>query len=161
MCRLAWQLLGMLGNVLGLLGMLRNVLGMLCNVLGMLATSSASSTCFPQGPRSPTSKINPLTCCLISCEAKGVVYHQALIILIWEPKAMLGVQTVEPLPSLVFDWGHGRSSAASPAYGPPLHWKNESSQSPLPPYPRAPFSSLDQVVQSWMEELAEGHEEEI
>ena len=34
MCRLAWQLLGMLGNVL-LLGMLRNVLGMLCNVLGM------------------------------------------------------------------------------------------------------------------------------
>ena len=28
MCRLAWQLLGMLGNVLGLLGMLRNVLGM-------------------------------------------------------------------------------------------------------------------------------------
>ena len=36
MCRLAWQLLGMLGNVLGLLGMLRNVLGMLCNVLGML-----------------------------------------------------------------------------------------------------------------------------
>ena len=30
MCRLAWQLLGMLDNVLGLLGML-------CNVLGMLA----------------------------------------------------------------------------------------------------------------------------
>ena len=29
MCRLAWQLLGMLGNVLGLLDMLRNVLGML------------------------------------------------------------------------------------------------------------------------------------
>ena len=28
MCKLAWQLLGMLGNVLGLLGMLRNVLGM-------------------------------------------------------------------------------------------------------------------------------------
>ena len=73
MCRLAWQLLGMLGNVLGLLGMLRNVLGMLYNVLGMLATSSA---CFAQGPRSPTSKINPPTYCLISCEAKGVVYHQ-------------------------------------------------------------------------------------
>ena len=35
MCRLVWQLLGMLGNVLGLLDMLRNVLGMLCNVLGM------------------------------------------------------------------------------------------------------------------------------
>ena len=39
MCRLAWQLLGMFGNVLGLLGMLRNVLGILCNVLCMLATS--------------------------------------------------------------------------------------------------------------------------
>ena len=43
MCRLAWQLLGMLGNVLDLLGMLRNVLGMpwqrprhACNVLGEL-----------------------------------------------------------------------------------------------------------------------------
>ena len=36
MCRLAWQLLGMLGNVVGLLGMLRNVLGMLGNVLGLL-----------------------------------------------------------------------------------------------------------------------------
>ena len=85
MCRLAWQLLGMLGNVLGLLDMLHNVLGMLCNVLGMLATSSASSACYPQGPRSPTSKIKPPTCFLISCEAKGVVYHQASL-LVWEPK---------------------------------------------------------------------------
>ena len=42
MCRLAWQLLGMLGNVLD---MLCNVLGILCNVLGMLATSLASSAC--------------------------------------------------------------------------------------------------------------------
>ena len=25
--------------------------------------------------QSPTSKENPPTCCLISCEAKGVVYH--------------------------------------------------------------------------------------
>ena len=74
---------------------------------------------------------------------------------------MLGVQTDEPLPSLVLDWGHGRPSAASSAYGPPLHWKNESSQSLLPPYPWAPFSSLDQVVQFWLKELAEGHEEEI
>ena len=82
MYRLAWQLLGMLGNVLGLLGMLRNVLGMLCNVLGMLATSSASSACFPQGPRSPTSKKYPPTCCLISCEAKGVVYHQVSILVV-------------------------------------------------------------------------------
>ena len=43
-----------------------------CNVLGLLG-------CFPQGPRSPTSKIKPPTCFLISCEAKGVVYHQASI----------------------------------------------------------------------------------
>ena len=34
MCRLALQLLGMLGNVLGRPRMLCNVLGMLCNVLG-------------------------------------------------------------------------------------------------------------------------------
>ena len=33
--------------------------------------------CFLQRPRSPTSKRNPPTCYLISCEAKGVVYHQA------------------------------------------------------------------------------------
>ena len=70
MCRLAWQLLGMLGNVLD------HPLGMLCNVLDMLATSSASSACFLQGPRSPTSKKNSPTCCLISYEVKGVVYHQ-------------------------------------------------------------------------------------
>ena len=30
-----------------------------------------------QRSRSPTSKKNPPTCCLISCEAKRVVYHQA------------------------------------------------------------------------------------
>ena len=47
MCRLAWQLLGMLGNVLG---MLRNVLGMpwqrprhACNVLGLLGMLPARS----------------------------------------------------------------------------------------------------------------------
>ena len=34
---------------------------------------------FSQGPRSPASKKNPPTCCLISCEAKGVVYHQAFM----------------------------------------------------------------------------------
>ena len=50
MCRLAWQLLGMLGNVLGLLGMFRNVLGMpwqrprhACNVLGLLGMLAARS----------------------------------------------------------------------------------------------------------------------
>ena len=72
---------------------------------------------------------------------------------------MPGVQAVEPLQALVLDWEHGRSSAASSAYGTPLHWRSESSQFPLPPYPWAPFSSLDQVVQPGMEELAEGHKE--
>ena len=42
MCRLAWQLLGMLGNVLDLLGMLRNVLGM----LGFTAYKAASGGVF-------------------------------------------------------------------------------------------------------------------
>ena len=44
----------------------------------MLATSSADLSMLLQGPRSPTSKRNPPTCCLISCEVKGVVYHQTL-----------------------------------------------------------------------------------
>ena len=66
MCRHALQLLGMLGNVLG----------MLCNVLGMLATSLADLGMLLQDPKSPTSKRNPPTYCLISYEAKGVVYHQ-------------------------------------------------------------------------------------
>ena len=50
MCRLAWQLLGMLGNVLDLLGMLGNVLSMpwqrprhACNVLGLLGMLPARS----------------------------------------------------------------------------------------------------------------------
>ena len=86
MCRLAWQLLGLLGNVLGLLGNVLGLLGMLCNVLGMPWQRPRHAcnvldllACFPQGPRSPTSKIKPPTCFLISCEAKGVVYHQALM----------------------------------------------------------------------------------
>ena len=71
MCRLAWQLLGMLGNVLGRPR----------HALQRPRHASQRSRCprhaFSQGPRSPTSKKNPPTCCLISCEAKGVVYHQA------------------------------------------------------------------------------------
>ena len=38
---------------------------------------------FSQGPRSPTSKKNPPTCCLISCEVKGVVYHQVSYMEAW------------------------------------------------------------------------------
>ena len=74
---------------------------------------------------------------------------------------MPGVQTVEPLQALDLGWEHGRSSSASSAYGTPLHWKSESSQSLQPPCPWAPFSSLDQVVQPWVEGLAEEHEEGI
>ena len=39
-------------------------LGMLCNVLGMLATFLADLGMLLQGPKSPTSKRNPPTCCL-------------------------------------------------------------------------------------------------
>ena len=46
------------------LGMLCNVLDMLCNVLGMLATFLADLGMLLQGPKSPTSKRNPPTCCL-------------------------------------------------------------------------------------------------
>ena len=74
---------------------------------------------------------------------------------------MPGVQTVEPLQALDFGWEHGRFSSASSAYGTPLHWRSESSQSPLSPYPWAPFSSLDQVVQPWVVGLAKEHEEGI
>ena len=74
---------------------------------------------------------------------------------------MPGVQTVEPLQALDLGWEHGRSSSALSAYGTPLHWRSESSQSLLPPCPWAPFSSWDQVVQPWVEGLAEEHEKGI
>ena len=41
-----------------------------------LATSLADLDMVLQGPKSPISKRNPSTCCLISCETKEVVYHQ-------------------------------------------------------------------------------------
>ena len=79
MCRHALRLLGMLCNSQACLATSSTDLGMLCKVLGMLATSLADLSMLLQGPRSPTSKRNPPTCCLISCEVKGVVYHQASI----------------------------------------------------------------------------------
>ena len=71
--------------------------GLLYNSQAYLATSSAcfarSLACFTrsladlgmllQGPRSLTSKRNPPTCCLISCDAKGVVYHQVSYMEAW------------------------------------------------------------------------------
>ena len=68
MCRLAWQLLG---NVLG---RSRHALQRPRHVW---QRPQRPQHAFLQGPRSPTSKINPPTCCLINCETKGVVYHQA------------------------------------------------------------------------------------
>ena len=49
---------------------------------------------FLQGLRSPTSKKNPPTCCLISCEAKGVVYHQASIYETWWYTIPLALQLI-------------------------------------------------------------------
>ena len=71
------------------------------------------------------------------------------------------VQAVEPLQALGLGWEHGRPSAALSAYGSPLHWRSESSQSLLFLCPWAPFSSLGQVVRPWVVGLAEGHEEGI
>ena len=77
MCRLAWQLLGMLGNVLGrpryALQRPRHVLQ---RPRHAWQCPRRPRHAFSQGPRSPTSKKNSPTCCLISCEAKEVVYHQ-------------------------------------------------------------------------------------
>ena len=91
MCRLAWQLLGMLGNVLG---RSRHASQRPRHVLQRSRHAwqrpRRPRHAFSQGPRSPTSKKNPLTCCLINCEVKGVlincevngvVYHQASICL--------------------------------------------------------------------------------
>ena len=85
MCRLALQLLGML-----------------CNVLGMLATSSIVLDMLQQGPRSPTSKRNPPTCCLISCKAKGVVYHQTSIYETWWYTTPLASQLIRQQVGGVF-----------------------------------------------------------
>ena len=87
MCRLALQLLGMLGNILGLLGllgMLCNVLGMLGNVLGLLGMPFRKVLGVLHRRKTPP------TCCLISCEVKGVVYHQASIYETWWYSSMWG-----------------------------------------------------------------------
>ena len=84
MCRLAWQLLGMLGNVLG---RPRHALQCPRHALQRLRHAWQRPRrpwhVFLQGPRSPTSKKNSPTCCLISCEAKKIVYHQASIYETW------------------------------------------------------------------------------
>ena len=80
MCRLALQLLGMLGNVLGWpWHAFATSSACFARSLACFARSLADFGMLLQGPRSPTSKRNPPTCCLISCEDKGVVYYQASI----------------------------------------------------------------------------------
>ena len=77
MCRLTWQLLGMLGNVLG---RPRHASQRPRHVLQRSRHAWQRPWrprhAFSQGLKSPTLKKNLPTCCLISCEAKGVVYHQ-------------------------------------------------------------------------------------
>ena len=72
-------------------------LGMLCNILGMLSRSLADLGMLLQGPKSPTSKRNSFTCCLISYEAKRVVYHQASIYETWWYTTPLASQLIRQL----------------------------------------------------------------
>ena len=70
---------GLLGNSQACLATFSAVLGILCNVLGMLATFSTSSACiFARSLKFHIEENSP-TCCLISCEVKGIVYHQTSI----------------------------------------------------------------------------------
>ena len=86
-------------------GMLCNVLGMLCNVLGMLATSSASSACFCKVLGVPYQR-NPPTCYLISCEVKGVVYHQVSYMEAWWYTTPLASQLIrQQVEGVFFDVG--------------------------------------------------------
>ena len=57
--------------------MLRNVLDMLCNVLGILGMLFRKVLGVPHR-RNP-----PPSCCLISCKAKGIVYHQVSYMEAW------------------------------------------------------------------------------
>ena len=58
-----------------------------------------------QGPRSPTSKRNPPTCCLISCEVKGVVYHQTLYETWWYTTPLASQLIRQQVGGFIFDVG--------------------------------------------------------
>ena len=77
MCKLALQLLGMLGNVLG------RPQHALQRPRHALQGPWPTSACFWKVLGVPHRRETPSTCCLISCEAKGVVYHQASIYETW------------------------------------------------------------------------------
>ena len=77
MCRLALQLLVMLGNVLG---RPRHALQRLKHALQRPWPTSA---CFCKVLGVPHQRETPPTCCLISYETKGVVYHQVSYMEAW------------------------------------------------------------------------------
>ena len=94
MCRLALQLLGMLGNVLGL-------------PRHALQGSWPTSACFCKVLGVPHRRETPRpTCCLISCEVKGVVYHQVSYIEAWWYTTLLALQLIrQQVREFLFDVG--------------------------------------------------------
>ena len=99
MCRLVWQLLGMLGNVLGRPRHASQ------RPRHALQRPWRPRHAFSQGPRSPTSKKNPPTYCLISCEVKEVVYHQALYETWWYTTPLASQFIRQQVGGFLFDMG--------------------------------------------------------
>ena len=84
MCSLALQLLGMLGNVLGRpQHALQRPRHALQGPWHALQGPWPTSACFCKVLGVPHRRETPPICCFVSCEVKGVVYHQVLL---WEPK---------------------------------------------------------------------------
>ena len=77
MCRLALQLLVMLGNVLG------RPQHALQRLKHALQRPWPTSACFCKVLGVPHQRETPPTCCLISYETKGVVYHQVSYLEAW------------------------------------------------------------------------------
>ena len=76
------------------LGMFYNVLGMLCKVLGMLCkVLGRPRHAFCNVLGAPHRRETP-PCCLISCQGKGVVYHQASIYETWWYTIPLALQLI-------------------------------------------------------------------
>ena len=53
------------------------------HILGTHNKRAADLSMLLQGSRSLTSKRNPITCCLISCEAERIMYHQVSYLEAW------------------------------------------------------------------------------
>ena len=100
MCRLAWQLLSMLGNILG------HPRHVLQRPKHAWQRPRSPQHAFSQGPRSPISKNPPPhTCCLISCEVKGVVYHQTLYETWWYTTPLASQLIRQQVREFFFDVG--------------------------------------------------------